>query len=742
MKKDKHKAILNIALKTVPILLVLTAVIIFCVSGKEITVESVLNIAPQEPIFAAAFMVVLYAVKCILIFIPIDVLRIAAGMLFPPTMAVAVNLLGALTSFSLSYWIGRSSGTEYAQKLLDKHPKLTAVLSPEPDTHFRFSLLLRGICFLPIDVVSLYLGAIKVPFPKYIAGSMLGVLPSLISVTLLGANVKDAGSPMFWVSLALTVLFSAISIAVYLALRKKNTHSEKQEHRMHKTWYRALLRRRFLIIFLIILQVAFFALTVIGSSEIFMPIRVVLMVLSLIAVLHIVSKKDKGAYKLIWVFLILVLPLFGGLLYILVHIQMLANRYDKRFTRGEEKARKYLSLMDDGYAVAAEHLPDAMPQVRYLQHYAGFPIYTESNAKYLSSGEMKLEYLLRELEKAEKYIFMEYFIIEEGVMWGQILDILKRKAASGVRVRIIYDDLGCFFLLPKDYPRQLERYGIECAVFNPFKPFLTVIQNNRDHRKIVSIDGKVSFTGGINLADEYINAIEKHGHWKDAAVMVSGKAAWSFTTMFLQMWHTCTGIEENYDEFFPWKEEKCTVRSDGFIQPYTDTPLDTENVGEHVYLQIINNANRYVYINTPYLIVDDSMLSALTLAAKSGVDVRIVTPHQGDKWFVHMTTRSYYRELISAGVKIYEYSKGFIHAKTFVSDDNTATVGTTNLDFRSLYLHFECGAVLYNSSEIIAIKDDYLETLKSCEPITAESCRYNAFVRLVQDVLRLFAPLM
>ena len=466
------------------------------------------------------------------------------------------------------------------------------------------------------------------------------------------------------------------------------------------------------------------------------------MVLSLIAVLHIVSKKDKGAYKLIWVFLILVLPLFGGLLYILVHIQMLANRYDKRFTRGEEKARKYLSLMDDGYAVAAEHLPDAMPQVRYLQHYAGFPIYTESNAKYLSSGEMKLEYLLRELEKAEKYIFMEYFIIEEGVMWGQILDILKRKAASGVRVRIIYDDLGCFFLLPKDYPRQLERYGIECAVFNPFKPFLTVIQNNRDHRKIVSIDGKVSFTGGINLADEYINAIEKHGHWKDAAVMVCGKAAWSFTTMFLQMWHTCTGIEENYDEFFPWKEEKCTVRSDGFIQPYTDTPLDTENVGEHVYLQIINNANRYVYINTPYLIVDDSMLSALTLAAKSGVDVRIVTPHQGDKWFVHMTTRSYYRELISAGVKIYEYSKGFIHAKTFVSDDNTATVGTTNLDFRSLYLHFECGAVLYNSSEIIAIKDDYLETLKSCEPITAESCRYNAFVRLVQDVLRLFAPLM
>lgn len=251
-------------------------------------------------------------------------------------------------------------------------------------------------------------------------------------------------------------------------------------------------------------------------------------------------------------------------------------------------------------------------------------------------------------------------------------------------VRLIYDDMGCFLTLPKDYPAQLKSFGIECTIFNPFRPLLTVKQNNRDHRKIAVIDGKVAFTGGINLADEYINAIEKHGHWKDASVMVKGKAAWSFTLIFLQMWETCTHIDEDYKKFYPWKDQECPITAHGFVQPYADSPMDTENVGEHVYLQILNNAKNYVYINTPYLIVDDSVVSALCLAAKSGVDVRIVTPHRWDKWLVHMTTRSYYRTLIEAGVKIYEYTNGFIHSKTFVSDDHIATVGTTNLDFRSL----------------------------------------------------------
>ena len=254
--------------------------------------------------------------------------------------------------------------------------------------------------------------------------------------------------------------------------------------------------------------------------------------------------------------------------------------------------------------------------------------------------------------------------------------------------------------------------------------------------------GKVAFTGGINLADEYINAIEKHGHWKDASIMLSGKAAWSFTLIFLQMWELCTGIDEDYSKYYPWSDCRCEEKADGFVQPYADSPMDKDNVGEHVYLQIISNAKKYVYINTPYLIIDDSMTSALCLAAKSGIDVRIVTPHIADKWWVHLTTRSYYRELIKAGVKIYEYTNGFIHSKTFVSDDKVATVGTTNLDFRSLYLHFECGVKLFESNAVSEIKEDFIKTLDVCHRIKAEDCRANFVVRVIQDIMRIFAPLM
>lgn len=284
--------------------------------------------------------------------------------------------------------------------------------------------------------------------------------------------------------------------------------------------------------------------------------------------------------------------------------------------------------------------------------------------------------------------------------------------------------------------------GIECAVFNPFRPLLSVEQNNRDHRKIAIIDGKTAFTGGINLADEYINVRERHGHWKDSAILLKGKAAWSLTVMFLQMWELCQKNKDDYLSFYPWKDQPCTVTSDGFVQPYVDSPMDNENIGEHVYLQMINHAQDYLYINTPYLIIDDSLVSALILAAKSGVDIRIITPHKWDRWLVHMTTRSYYRELIKGGIKIYEYSPGFNHSKTFVSDDRTATVGTTNMDFRSLYLHFECGVKLYNSSAVLQVKNDFLNTLPLCQQITEKDCHENFLIRMFQDILRLLAPLM
>lgn len=511
---------------------------------------------------------------------------------------------------------------------------------------------------------------------------------------------------------------------------------------LKQRWFRALFRQRFLIILLLALQLAFLLYVLISSSLTSTIVSRSLSLISLLVSIYVLTRRDTGAYKSTWIFLILLFPLFGGLFYLSSEFQSSVRRFRKKTNHTEEKAKRLMSLPETGYNVAIEKNPECTRQFRYLQNFAGFPIYDGTKTKYLSPGEVKFEYLVRELEKAEKYIFLEYFIVQEGKMWDTILEILKRKAAKGVTVRLLYDDFGCFALLPKDYPKQLKKFGIECAIFNPFRPFLTIKQNNRDHRKIVSIDGKVAFTGGINLADEYINAIDKHGHWKDASVMIEGKAAWSFTLMFLQMWELTVGTDEDYSAWYPWGDKPCDIRANGFVLPYADSPLDKENVGEHVYMQILNNAKDYVYINTPYLIVDDKMVSALCLAAKSGVDVRIVTPHIGDKWFVHATTRSYYRELIKAGVKIYEYTNGFIHSKTFVSDDRTATVGTTNLDFRSLYLHFECGAWMYDSEAVMEVKEDFLKTLEICQPITAEDCKVHPLKRGVQDFLRIFAPFM
>lgn len=511
---------------------------------------------------------------------------------------------------------------------------------------------------------------------------------------------------------------------------------------MGKKWFRSLLRSRCFIILLLIIQVLFLVYVLKSSSRISTRISGIMTLISFCASVYIISKRDKGAYKLTWVFMILLFPLFGGLFYLMFNFQLTYKRYRKRANRVERKAKKLYNLPGIGYNDAINQIPDYLPQIDYLQHFAGFPIYTNTLTKYLSPGEVKFEHLIEELKKAENYIFLEYFIVQEGKMWNTILEILKEKASNGVLVRLIYDDIGCFFLLPKNYPKQLKEYGIECVIFNPFRPFLSTVQNNRDHRKIAIIDGKVAFTGGINLADEYINAYEKHGHWKDSSVMLKGKAAWSFTLIYLQMWELCTGIDEDYSKYYPEHNSFCIAESVGFVQPYSDSPMDKENVGEHVYLQIINSARKYVYINTPYLIIDDSMISALCLAAKCGVDVRIVTPHKWDKWWVHMTTRSYYRELIKAGVKIYEYTQGFIHSKTFVSDDRVATVGTTNLDFRSLYLHFECGVRMYDTTAVSEVKEDFLKTLETCHRIKLEDCRSSIPMRVFQDVMRIFAPLM
>lgn len=508
----------------------------------------------------------------------------------------------------------------------------------------------------------------------------------------------------------------------------------------NKKWFKKLFRKRLIVALMILLQLAFVFFAIVYGSKYYSIISTGLGLISLIVSLYILSNKSKSAFKLTWIFLILLFPLFGGLLYILFKVQSSTVKFEKRRMAISDKTRPL--YIKHGYVPSSRaNVQNHAPLMQYLEHSAGFPAYSGTEVKYLESGEAKFETLLRELRRAEKYIFLEYFIIQEGVMWDSILEILRQKAAAGVEVRVMYDDMGCFLLLPKNYAKTLESYGIKCTVFNPFRPVFSAIQNNRDHRKIISIDGKVAFTGGINLADEYINVYRRFGHWRDSSIMMRGAAALSMTLMFLEMWSTATGAEENYSAYMP-DTDAAPSTAVGYVQPYCDTPMDTENVGEQVYLHILHRARKYIYICTPYLIADDNMMSALALAAKSGVDVRIITPHVPDKKIVHTTTRSYYPDLIDAGVRIYEYTPGFMHSKTFVSDDCIATVGTTNLDFRSLYLHFECGAVMYDCPAIADVKRDFLKTLEKCEEISRPPHRNNLFARMWRAVLRLYAPLM
>jgi cardiolipin synthase len=510
---------------------------------------------------------------------------------------------------------------------------------------------------------------------------------------------------------------------------------------MTKHWVRVVFRRRIFVIAILLTQIVFLLFLIAGSSIAFGYVNLALNALSITVCLHLINKKDKAAYKLTWIFMIMIFPIFGGVMYIFFYFQSNPKKLRRAVEACDRHLRPFAMLSGDMLPVLVEEQENCLPQVRYLQEYAGFPIFCHTRTKYFASGEIFFENMLPELEKAEHYIFMEFFILRQGTMLDTILEILERKANQGLDIRIIYDDLGCFMSLPTDFKQTLEAMGIQCIVFNPFKPILTSHQNNRDHRKIISIDGKAAFTGGINLADEYINVYEKYGHWKDAAIMIEGEAAWSMTLIFLHMWNLDKEQKEDPLCFYPWKDP-CTIPSDGYVQPYADSPIDDENVGEHVYIQIINNAKKYIYISTPYLVVDDNLLSALMLAAKSGVDVRIITPHRWDKWVVAITSRSYYRQLVMAGVKVYEYLDGFNHSKTFVSDDTVATVGTTNLDFRSLYLHFECGVCIYKNQAVQAVKEDFLNIIPVCHRITIADCARNAFQRLVQDVLRVFAPLM
>ncbi len=501
-----------------------------------------------------------------------------------------------------------------------------------------------------------------------------------------------------------------------------------------------LFNRNTLFVILLLLQIAFLVTTVILLSEHFLFVYFFLIILDTVLVVYITNTSENPSYKLPWIMAMLVFPLFSGLAYILIKTDLGHRLFKKSYADKVKETKKYLQQDTHILQQLREANESHHNLSNYLLQYGGYPVYRNRQSEYFSDGLDMYEAMKEEIRLAKQYIFLEFFIISKGEVWDEMLELLTAKAAEGVDVRILYDGFGTQLQMPHKYFEELKKHGIQCKVFNSFKPFLSTSQNNRDHRKILVIDGQTAFTGGINLADEYINKKERFGHWKDGGMLCRGEAAWSFTVMFLQLWELELG-ESQLESYIP--KSQPPVKFDGYIQPYSDSPTDTEYVGKCVYLDIINNAKNYVYIMTPYLILDHEMITALGLAAKKGVDVRLILPHIPDKWYAHSTAWSYYRELLESKVKIFEYTPGFIHAKNFIADDSISVIGTINLDYRSLYLHFECAAVMYGSSIAQDIRKDFEYTLQQSTEITIADCNNRPlFKRMIGWVLRIFAPLL
>ena len=502
-----------------------------------------------------------------------------------------------------------------------------------------------------------------------------------------------------------------------------------------------LFHRLGIVAVLIIAQLILYFVLLALLREVSPLVGVILVAMSAFLVLWIVGGKSNPGYKIGWIIIVMVLMPFGPLAYALLGGNRLSSFNQRRLRTMERKIRKNLGDECVRAASLGELMgEDAACMARYLEQTTCCPVYGNTGTEYYPLGDVCYDDILEALRGSERYIFIEYFIIEEGKLWNSVLEILKEKARQGIEVRVIYDDIGSISKLPYDYPNLLESLGIHCRVFSRFVPVVSMRQNNRDHRKYMIIDGRVAFTGGINMADEYINVKSRFGHWKDSAIRLEGDAVWSMTVSFLAMWDFTHSEEEH---FTPFRPAPAPGGARGYIQPYHICPWDNEAVGQNVYLNLICRAKRYVYITTPYLVIDYSLTTALTSAAKSGVDVRIITPHIPDKKTVFELTRSYYQELLEAGVRIFEYEPGFIHAKNFVVDDLWATVGTVNLDYRSMFLHFENGVVQYGTPSVEDIRDDFLDTQAKSLPVTLEACRAVSLPhRLLRNLLRLFAPLL
>lgn len=464
--------------------------------------------------------------------------------------------------------------------------------------------------------------------------------------------------------------------------------------------------------------------------------------LALILVIGIFRQEKSSSVKMPWIVLILLTPVVGVTIYLMVGLSGSTHAMRKRFLNTDEKL--FPLLQDDSGVMEKFNAEDRRFAniFRYLSEKMSFPVYDDTDVEFFQAAE-GIERQKKELMKAEKFIFMEYHAIEDAESFAGIREILAMKAAEGVEVRILYDDMGSIGFINRDFIRRMEDVGVRCRVFNPVVPFVNVFLNNRDHRKITVIDGRIGFTGGYNLANEYFGVTRPYGRWKDTGVMLTGSAVRSLTLMFLEMWNSIKGRgmdDVYYDLYMP--EIPHEPAEHCYVQPFGDTPLDTEHVGENVYINMVNAAQDYVWFITPYLIITDEMNRALTLAASRGVDVRIVVPAIPDKKLIFSVTKSYCPRLARDGVRIFEYTPGFCHAKQCIVDGRAAFCGTINLDYRSLYHHFENGALIYGGSAVDAIREDFEKTFDESLEVTERCLNVRPQKGVLQSVLRLFSPLL
>lgn len=494
-----------------------------------------------------------------------------------------------------------------------------------------------------------------------------------------------------------------------------------------------------------VLQIVFFAALVYGLVMLYFPMAIVLFALSIICALFILSGNSNTVYKLAWITLTLILPMFGGLFYVFYSRRRYEQRLEEFRVNCMNRALSNELANDDDISDSEIDIDaQSLYIAEYLKNTVGFSPAKTNNAVYFPAGEDNIAYMLNAVTQAERYIFLEYFIISKGKVWDSFCDVLKKKAAEGIDVRIICDGMGCMYSLPWKFSKKMSNAGIKVRMFNPVRPFISARVNTRNHRKMAIIDGNIAFCGGINLADEYANIKEMYGHWKDSGVMVSGDIAWNMTLLFLSMWEYLGRQKEqiNYKNYIPLKNNSPSDgQSTTAASVVLDAPKDPITVSEHTFINFISRAEKYVYITTPYFMCGGELLSSMYAAAWSGTDIRIITPYIADKKLVKLATESYYRKLIENKIRVFEYLPGFLHAKNIIADGTRAMVGTVNLDYRSLYLHHECGICFFGGDIVKDIDDDFYKTFKQCREITLrELNQISLFKRTVQRICRLFAP--